>query len=94
MGEPMTTFIGSQRGESGQETPGRRRRDIIGGVSFEAEKKREGSWGDVNLMGEMTMVGWHIGSTPSWCGRSADSGAQRDDARNGGGVIPAIERRG
>jgi hypothetical protein len=95
MGEPMTAFIGSRREEHGRETPGRRRRwDINGGISFEAEEKREGSRGGVNLIGEMKMVGWHIGSTPSWCERLADSRAQRGGARNGGGAIPVTKRRG
>jgi hypothetical protein len=76
MGEPTVAFIGSRREESGREMPGHRRRwDINGGVGFKAKKKREGSQSSVNLMGEMKMVGWHIGSTPSWCGRSADSEA-------------------
>jgi hypothetical protein len=76
MGEPIVAFIGSQREESGREMPGHWRRwDINGGVGFKAKKKREGSQSSVNLMGEMKMVGWHIGSTPSWCGRSADSEA-------------------
>jgi hypothetical protein len=57
MGEPTTTFIGSWREESGRETSGRRQRwDINGGISFEAKKKRYGSWGSVNLMGKMKMV--------------------------------------
>jgi hypothetical protein len=76
MGEPTTTFIGSRREESGWEMSGHRRRwDINGCVGFKAEKNRKGSRGSINLMGEMKMVGWHIGSTPSWCGWSADSGA-------------------
>jgi hypothetical protein len=89
MGEPTTVFIGSRREESGQETSGHRWWwDINGGVGFEAKKKREGSRGGIKFMGEMKMVGWHIGSSPSWCGRSVDSRAQH------GGAIPATKGRG
>jgi hypothetical protein len=43
MGEPMAAFIGSRREESGRETLGHRWWwDINGGISFKAEKKREG----------------------------------------------------
>jgi hypothetical protein len=65
MGEPTAAFIGSRREESGWEPPSHRRWwDINGGIGFKAKKKREGSRGGVNLMGEMKMVGRHISSTP------------------------------
>jgi hypothetical protein len=58
MGESTTAFIGSRREESRQEALGHRQRwDFDGVIGFKAEKKREGSQGGVNLMGETKRSG-------------------------------------
>jgi hypothetical protein len=80
IGEPTIAFIESRWAESGRETPGRRWRwDINGGIDFEAEKKREGCRGGVNLMGEMKGMTWHFGSASTRHERAVDG----DDWRRG-----------
>jgi hypothetical protein len=60
--------------------------DIIGGVGFEDKKKREGSRGSINLMGEMKGTTWRFGSASTRHERAVDGDDWRSGANGSGGL--------